>query len=172
MMRLQSTDFTRGFTIIELLIVIVVLLILSSIAIPIGRKTTEYLKLKTTGDQIKNLLKVAQSKAMADPQVHCGVYLFPGTGSGNGKEYSMFFDVNGNNLYDETIDEIYMGTYALTSGMTLSIPQVGGITDNVIVFRGDGSAKFGGSVILKNSSGLQDSIHVLASTGRIKTIIK
>jgi prepilin-type N-terminal cleavage/methylation domain-containing protein len=171
-MRLQSSDFIRGFTIIELLIVIAIMLILTSIAIPIGHKTTEYLKLKTTGDQIKNLLKVAQGKAMADPQVHCGVYLFPGTGTGNGKEYVMFFDVNGNNLYDEMTDKIYMGAYSLNSGITLSIPQVSGITDNVIVFRGDGSAKFGGSIILKNSKGLQDSIHVLASTGRIKTFIK
>jgi len=174
---MQSQKYTQnqGFTLLETIVVIVIVFIMIGIAIPAGRNTIDHMRIKTTADQIKSVLKVAQSKAMADPQIHCGVYLFPGTGSSSSyakKEYAIFFDMNNNSVYNSGVDNFYLGTRSLPPGITLTIPSTGGITDNVVVFRGDGSAKFGGSVVLVSAMGRRDSIHILPSTGRIKTFLK
>lgn len=176
-MPIRKTRYFNGFTVVEMLITLSVLVILTGIAIPVGRKTIDYMRLKTTGDQIKLVLKVAQSKATADPQVHCGVYMFPGTGTSSGyanKQFAIFFDRDNDYIYDPGTDPLYLGTRSLPPGITLSIPPIakGGITSNVIVFRGDGSAKTGGSIILTSKYARKDSINVLPSTGRIKTFIK
>lgn len=174
-MPIRKTRYLNGFTVVEMLITLSVLVILTGIAIPVGRKTIDYMRLKTTGDQIKLVLKVAQSKATADPQVHCGVYMFPGTGASSdyaNKQFAIFFDKDNDYTYDTVTDPLYLGARSLPPGITLSIPPKGGITNNVIVFRGDGSAKTGGSIILTSKYARKDSINVLPSTGRIKTFIK
>lgn len=176
---MQNTDASintcenQGFTLLEIVITLIVLSITIAIAVPIGRNTLDYLRIKSATDDIKRTLKLAQNKAMADPQIHCGVYFFPGTGSSESfakKEVAIFFDVNSNNRYDNGSDKIYLTPKSLPLGISLMIPSAesGGITDNVIVFRGDGSAKTGGAVVLSSSLGRRDSIHTLASTGRVK----
>jgi hypothetical protein len=63
-----------------------------------------------------------------------------------------------------------MGIYTAPLTIWDSIPPTGvnGITDSVVVFRGDGSAKNGGKIFVKNKRGQMRIIEVLASTGRVK----
>ncbi len=166
----------QGFTLLEIIITLMILMITIAIAVPVGRNTLDYLRIKSTADEIKRTIKLAQSKAMADPQVHCGVYFFSGTGSSASyakKEIAIFFDINGNNRYENGSDKIYLAPKPLGLGIKLIIPSAvnGGITDNVIVFRGDGSAKTGGAVVINSPLGRRDSIHTLASTGRVKVYL-
>lgn len=164
----------QGFSLLEIIISIMILLILTSVSIPIGRRAVDYTLLKTTGNNIKNAIKLAQSKALADPQLHCGFYLLPTTDPNEAYagEYGVFYDINGNYLYESDTDTRFMNAHFISKGIEFSIPENGGIQENVVVFRGDGSAKLGGSIVLTSRFERTDSIHVLASTGRVNTIIK
>ncbi len=127
------------------------------------------IKLRTAANAIKRQLIIARTRAIADPNIHVGVYIDRRV---TPNRSFVFLDLPAGilNHYDWNSDPMYMGQYNAPNGVVDSLPPVaaGGITDSVVVFRGDGSAKNGGSIIVKNSLGTIRTISVLPSTGRYK----
>ncbi len=136
-----------GFTIVEILIAIAIIGILSAFGVPLGGKILANSRLNTGAAALRSSLTLARSRAMANPQVHCGLFLNPGKG------FLLFNDVNGNGQYDSSganADVIYQPLSTLPKSIDFdSIPAA---WNKVILFRGDGSARLGGAFLLKSTS--------------------
>ena len=147
--------------------VILVIGLLAAVAAPNLVPMVDMTKLRTAANAIKRQMIIARTRALSDPNTHVGVCINRST---NPNTSFVFLDRGTLNEYDAANDAIYMGVYKMPSNIWDSIPSVanGGITDSVVVFRGDGSAKNGGSVIVKNKRGKIRTINILASTGRVK----
>jgi type II secretory pathway pseudopilin PulG len=164
---MKPANKSCGYTIVELLIICVIVGILAAVATPFMSPMVELVKLRTAADTIKRQMIAARTRALSDPNTHVGVYIDQ---SVTPNQSFIFFDVAGGTAYqyDAGTDPIYMGAYQVPRGISDSIPTTGGITNNCVVYRGDGSAKTGGSIILVNRYGRIRTVSVLASTGRIK----
>jgi len=160
----MKTKKSAGITLVELVVVITMAGILSALAVPNLIKMVETTKLRTAANTIKRQMLVARTRAIADPYNHCGVVI-----DVTKQQAFVFFDASTPyqvNTTDTT--NKYGGIYKMPRGDTLLIPSSGGIQNNCVVFRGDGSAKYGGSVQVKNKYNNIRTITVEASTGRVK----
>jgi type II secretion system protein H len=158
----------KGFTLIEVMVVIVIVGLLATLAVPNISPMVETMKLRTAANAVKRQMIVARTRALSDPNTHVGVCI---DARSNPNRSFVFFDVASGTAYHcDATDPVYMGVYIAPSNIRDSIPPVaaGGIQDSVVVFRGDGSAKNGGNVIVVNRYGKTRTISVLASTGRVK----
>lgn len=156
-----------GFTLAETLVVILIVCILAAVAVPSIIGLVDSSRLKSSIDLVKRQIAVAKSRSVANPQIHCGVYFkltLP-------QAVGVFYD-NGNlsnvNRFVQGQDEFYIHFVNLSTGTSLALPVSNAVTDSCIVFRGDGSAKNGGSILIKDVKNRAWEINVLASTGRIK----
>jgi prepilin-type N-terminal cleavage/methylation domain-containing protein len=165
---------TKGFTIIEVLVVIIIIGIMAALVKVKYRPLAESLQLKTAANIVKGTIVSARARAMANPSVQCGVYFK----TSNPQQMLVFYDNNSNYFYDGS-DTIYITSQPLPGRITMENPSdsfpanlgTGG-AGYIVVFRGDGSSKWPGSIIVKNSYGKKDTIDVLASTGRVKVKVK
>src|SRR5688572_12723478 len=66
--------FNRGFTILEVTVAVVVLGVVAAIVFNPMRNYLRNIDLKNSGQNIKRLIQTAQSKAMANPNLHIGIY--------------------------------------------------------------------------------------------------
>jgi prepilin-type N-terminal cleavage/methylation domain-containing protein len=155
-----------GFTLVETMLVVIIVGLLASLAVPNMLAMIEMIRLRGAADIIKRELIVARTRAIADPYVHCGV-LFD-TAS-RPQRVMIFFD-RGTSYAIDTTDTVnkYMGVNTVAKGISLRIPSTSGITDKIVVFRGDGSAKRGGNIQLVNRFNRVKTIRVQESTGRVK----
>lgn len=150
---------------LELLVVVVISGIVAAWTVPNFLKMVEKTKLTAAANTIKRQILMARVRAISDPYKHCGLAV-----DVNNQKTYVFFDsltpyaINPT----DTIDK-YAGVFIIPQGITLSIPGGGtGIQNNCVVFRGDGSAKFGGSVQVQNRYNAIKTINIVASTGRVK----
>lgn len=169
---MKPANGSFGYTIVELLVAILILVVLAAVAVPYMVPMVGIIKLRTAADTIKRQMIVARTRALSDPNTHVGVCFDTRTSPNRS---FIFLDVPTGTAYhyDWNSDPIYMGEYRVPSGVWDSLPPPPasggiGITDSVVVFRGDGSAKNGGSIIVKNKYGAFRTVSVLASTGRVK----
>jgi prepilin-type N-terminal cleavage/methylation domain-containing protein len=161
-----------GVTLVEILVVIALLGILAVVATPSAKTYFANLTLRIATNAIKQQLILAKTRAMGDPNVHCGVYF---DSSVTPNQIRPFMDTTTFYQYTGT-DLAYMPVYTLPKNVTISVGGTG--SSKVIVFRGDGSAKSGvtnNQIIVKititSKSGTftkSKTISVLPSTGRIK----
>jgi prepilin-type N-terminal cleavage/methylation domain-containing protein len=158
-----------GWSLMEVMMVIAMMAILAAMAMPRMVGVGEAMRLRSATDAAKNQLLAARMRAVANANMHCGVYFDVGN-----KRCLMFFDKSTpvNNQYDAGTDAIYGTVYTLPVGIVFEIPGSGGLTNSSVVYRGDGSAKFGGDVYVKDDKGNKRTINVLASTGRVKVTLK
>lgn len=161
-----SASAQKGFTLFEILIAVVVLLILSAAAAPAIKPIIEGIQLYTTANGIRSQLVCAKTRAIGDSQLHCGVHFDTGA---TPQRVQVFMD-NGspenNGSYDDGDDEKFMTAYVLPPTCSLKISGEG-ISD-VIIFRGDGSTKIHGMTLTLFNSKRIKNISVLPSTGSIK----
>jgi type II secretory pathway pseudopilin PulG len=140
--------------------------VLAAVAVPYMTPMVGMIKLRTAANSIKRQMIAARTRALSDPRTHVGVYI-----NTSANTSLIFFDTVSATPYQyNASDPIYMGLYTMPTHIWDSIPPTaaGGITNNVVVFRGDGSAKNGGAIIVKNNYGAFRTVTVLASTGRVK----
>jgi hypothetical protein len=121
------------------------------------------IEFRNSGENIKRLIQLAQSRAMANPNIHIGVYF---DRAKNPNKAFLFQDkANPQNYeYDASGDPAYMQPEVLKRGIVFE--ALTGYPEE-IVFRGDGSA-WKSMKILITDGVRKDTLDVLASTGRVR----
>jgi Tfp pilus assembly protein FimT len=140
----------------EIVVVVAIALVLATLAVPSFATFIKNLRLQSTENTIKRQLMAAKIRALANPLVHCGVYL-------DESRTRIFFDQDNSGTYNSG-DITYQAPFDFPEGITLEVPT-GYFPE--IIFRGNGSASLSGKAIVSNSA-RADTIEVLASTGRIR----
>jgi prepilin-type N-terminal cleavage/methylation domain-containing protein len=158
---MTMTNNTSGWTLVETIIAVVVIGILAAAAIPNFSPMLESMKLRTAALNVQRTLVAARTRAIADPNVHCGVVFVGST------KIIIYPDSSGIPYFVNPLDTAskYLGIYTMPSNIVLTEVSV---SNHCIVFRGDGSAKTDGTVTVSNKYNKTKTINVLATTGRIK----
>lgn len=158
-----------GFSLLEMMAVIVIIGILSSVVIPSMQKYLENVRLRTAIDVVRNQLMAAKMRAVANPDIHCGVHF----DTAGGRTF-LFQDrsVGARYRFVAGEDTVYLGAADVPAKTKLQIPSSGGITNCAVVFRGDGSAKYGGAVEVLStvSASKKRRLVVNALVGRVKVV--
>lgn len=152
----------QGFTMIEMMIVIVVIGIMAAMAAPSFLNWIPKMKLKNDAREKVNYLRQARSRAIAE-----------------NSQYGVFFDLYGNRMhffkdtdspewsyYAEGADSLIENPVSNESNVSYGTCSLMG---NTVIFYPNGSASTSGSIELYDiESGNSYTINVLASTGRIR----
>ena len=167
MTKQSNTSAISGFSLVELMIVLVILGIISAFAMPGIKGIIENIQLYTTVNGIKRQLMCAKTRALGDSQLHCGVF-FDTVGTAD--KVQVFLD-NGlpinNGQYDQGLDQRIMGAFYIPPTLSLSVSDIDGKCE--IVFRGDGSTRVQGVTVTVNTSRNRNKkVSVVSSTGRIR----
>jgi prepilin-type N-terminal cleavage/methylation domain-containing protein len=158
---------SKGFTLIEVITVVVIIMIISAIAIPSMTPVIENIQLSMAVKSIKGQLICAKTRALGDSKIHCGVHfdttLTP-------PHLQVFID-NGSpehdGIYTKNSDQNFGGEYILPLSVIMKIEGTGKNRD--IIYRGDGSTKVHGMILkLTTRRGTTHYLTVLPSTGRVK----
>jgi prepilin-type N-terminal cleavage/methylation domain-containing protein len=153
----------NGFTFVEIIIAVGILGLITALSVRPMKSYLRRLEFQNSSQNLKHMVQMAQSKAMANPNVHIGVYFNRAT---TPNRVMLFQDLANPSTYnyDGNVDPAYLAPAILKKGT--SILLVTGYPDE-IVFRGDGSAWKSMKVVLTNGT-LKDTLDVLASTGRVR----
>jgi Tfp pilus assembly protein FimT len=152
----------------EIIVTVAIILAMAAIVAPTSQGLFAAIKLRNSASMIKKKLVSAKIRAISNPRIHCGVHLDTAA-----NRITVFFDdtLSRDYAYQAGSDEVYQTATELPSGISLAIPDTNMIENEAVVFRGDGSAKYGGSVHIKDTHGRYRIVNVLPSTGRIKVAI-
>lgn len=159
MPKIPCTRRFHGFTFVELVLVVAISGILASLAIPLVGGMMNRMRVGSATQELFSVLSLAQSRATANPRVHCGVFLDT---TGDAKAL-IFEDTNRNGQYDPGTDDIYENTVELGDGVSFSLS---GVINAKILFRGNGTARNGGTIDLEKGNARR-GISIDAATGRV-----
>lgn len=154
-----------GYTLLEAILIIALILMLSIMTVPSLWHILPFLHSSTTVNQITKELELIRSRALADPDLHTGMFLDT---TGAPDSIFTFFDNDNDNYFTPETDNLLSRCISLPATDTVIITE--GYPD-VIIFRGNGSAKLSANFQVKRGDKMSTTISVLASTGRIKTTI-
>jgi prepilin-type N-terminal cleavage/methylation domain-containing protein len=150
----------RGITLAEMMIVVVIMGILTSLAVPNLARNIPGIRLKGDARDVASVFRLARMRAVSECE-HYGVRFDDGQ---TPPEYTLFHDVDENGLYNEIADS------ALYSAGLYRRTQIGKVnfSHDIAIFYPDGSSN-GGWVSL-GLEGENDSlvVDILPSTGRVK----
>lgn len=153
---------TRGVTLVEMMIVVAIMGILASIAVPNFARHLPGIRLKGDVRDVASVFRLARMRAVAECR-HYGVYLDDGS---TPPAYALFRDIDENGVYNEIADSTLFGAelYRKTE-----IGQVN-LSDDVVIFYPDGSSN--GGWVSMGLAGHSDSlvVDILPSTGRVKIV--
>lgn len=162
----KRSNFSAGFTLIELMITMVIIGIFASMAIPSFQKTWEKNQFRAGNKAFTSALRKARSYAISNKQPF-GIYV-----DAEALTVTLFRDIvnPGNLAYDEGDSTYVVDTLPREFTYLYSYP-----TTNVIMFQPNGTAQFGGDIgtiiTMAQSERLTGIyvVNVLASTGRVKS---
>jgi len=162
---IKKTVNMWGFTLIEMLVVISVIIILTLITVPIYQGSKKELALQRATGKLAQDLRSAQEMAMAAkefqgavPEGGYGIYLT----SGMSDRYILFADTNGNFQYGdgELVDDIYFETGVEISQLSPASPLTITFTPPDPTTRVNGSTSTAAAIILRSENSTT-SINVL-----------
>jgi prepilin-type N-terminal cleavage/methylation domain-containing protein len=133
-MAIRTLQGKQGFTLIEMLVIVAIMGIIIAGALPSFTLFMQSQRITSVATAIKRQLIAAKVRAIANPQVHYGVYFDTTAGA---PQTFIFQDKNSDGQFN-TGEPIYQAAYRLPLGTKL---QIASVANNVIMFRGDGSAK-------------------------------
>lgn len=153
----------QGFTLLEIMGVVILFGLIALLSVNPIKDYLKRMEFKNSGQNIKRLIQTAQSRAMANPDTHMGVYFDL---AGSPQKAFAFQDKANPKLYqyDGSADPAYLSPETLKRGVTFK--KLPGYPQE-IVFRGDGSAYKSMKIVLTDGT-LEDTLDVLASTGRVR----
>jgi Tfp pilus assembly protein FimT len=162
---LKPLNRAQGVTFLEIIVVVGIIGLLAVVFRPSAKAFLDRIRLWNAANAIKQELILAKTRALADPNMHAGIFFdtskFP-------HKIQTFVDDDStalnDNLYSEGKDRLLAPSYVLSITDTLKL--ISG--SNVVIFRGDGSAKASTTITISGKAGKRDTITVLASTGRIR----
>lgn len=151
-----------GFTLMEMMIVVVIIAVLAAMAGPTFSRYIPRMKLKSDAREKVNYLRQARSKAITD---NC--------------QYGVFFDNDrGQIIYFKDIGNPELAVFDHGQDSLMCAPILNGaeisltncsFSNNTVIFYANGSASTSGSVEVANTRlGESFNISILASTGRIR----
>ena len=160
---MSLTDSNKGVTLLEVSMALTVLSIMCAFAFNPMRGYLRSIDFRNSGENIKRLIQTAQSRAMANPNIHVGIY-FDRTSKPN-KAFLFQDKANpADYTYDGASDPRYLQPEVLKKGIVFQ--ALAGFPDE-IVFRGDGSAWKSMKILITDGT-RKDTLDVLASTGRVR----
>lgn len=152
---------TAGFTMLEMMIIVVIIGIVAAMAVPSFYNTIPRLKARTEARNILNFVRLARSKAVSDGSQY-GVYIDTNT-----RQYILFKDtINPAQMIYNTGDSVVVGPETLDPDVVLTSST---FTNNTVIFVPTGGASQSGSFTLDNTDGGSSyTVSVLSSTGKSK----
>jgi type II secretion system protein H len=150
-----------GFTMLEMMIIIVIIGIVAAMAVPSFYNTIPRLKARTEARNILNFVRLARSRAVSDGSQY-GVYI-----DTSNRQYILFKDtINPAQMMYNTGDSAVVGPETLDPDVVLTNST---FTNNTVVFIPTGGASQSGSFTLDNTDGGSSyTVSVLSSTGKSK----
>lgn len=150
-----------GFTMLEMMIIVVIIGIVAAMAVPSFYNTIPRLKARTEARNILNLVRLARSRAVSDGSQY-GVYV-----DTSNRQYILFKDtINPAQMIYNTGDSAVVGPETLDPDVVLTNST---FTNNTVIFIPTGGASQSGSFTLDNTDGGSSyTVSVLSSTGKSK----
>ena len=152
----------RGFTMLEMMIIIVIIGILASIAAPSFFNWIPQMKLKSDARMSLNYLRQVRAQSVAKNS-QFGVYF-----DRENRLIYVFQDCDNpaGSIYTPGLDSLLEAPVSFDSDVILSNCT---FQNDTVIFYPNGSASSSGEILLQNSGGATVySVDVLASTGRVK----
>lgn len=152
---------SAGFSMIEMMIIIVIIGIIAAMAVPSFFSAIPRLKARTEARNILNFVRLARSKAVSDGAQY-GVYI-----DTNNRQYILFKDtINPAQMMYNPGDSVVVGPETIDSDVVLTGSS---FTSNTVIFLPTGGASQSGSFTLDNTEGGSSyTVSVLSSTGKSK----
>lgn len=151
----------HGFTMLEMMIVVVLVGILATMAVPTFVRTIPRLKARAEARNALNLMRTARSRAISENRQY-GVYF-----NINGRTYVLFKDtVSPSSATYNVGDSLMSNPISVDPNVVYTSCT---LTGNCVVFLASGAASQSGTLTLNTTDGSRAySISVLAATGKTK----
>jgi prepilin-type N-terminal cleavage/methylation domain-containing protein len=155
-----NRPFSGGFTMLEMMIIVVIIGIVAAIAVPSFFAGVPRLKARTEARNVLNMTRLARSKAISEGAQY-GVFV-----DTYNNQYLLFKDIsNPETMTYEVTDSIVVGPQSIPADL-LPYSTFNG---DVVVFLSTGRASQSGDfTFMIYDGGAQYTVSVLASTGRSK----
>jgi type II secretion system protein H len=145
-----------GFSIIELMVVVVIMTIVLAASIPALRQHTETVNLTKGSREVESSLKLARTRAVSTNTPVVVVF------DTNANTYLLFEDEDGDGTHDSA--ETMSGPFEVPKKVALGSVSFG---RNTVTFVPSGAASETGSVVLVNTKNLAQRIDLTAATGLV-----
>jgi len=150
----------RGFSAVELMVVMVVFGIMAAASIPAFSKSMKANKLVEASDQIESRMRLARARAVAENQPYVIGWF---------TQYGQLFlvrDENRNGVPDWG-SEYQEGPLQIPTGITLANFSDNPFSHSYVAFNPDGSAGEGGSLLLSNDQSQSKVITLIQPSGTV-----
>lgn len=148
----------NGFTLMELVIVVVVIGVIAGMAVPSFLSYMPKLKVKSTARDVVSDLRLARSQSISERKAY-GVAI-----DLSKQTVTRFADTDGDGAYSMSDSTLHVDTASTDVKISTCT-----FTDNCVIFGSTGSATTSGDLQMVSSDGqIIMSINVLASTGRVR----
>lgn len=145
-----------GFSVIELMVVVIIMTAVLAASIPALRSHGESIDLRRAADDVAGTLKMARHRAVATNRPVIVVF------DGNTGTFYAFEDSDDDGVYDT--GETRSGTYSTSK--KVDIASIG-FTNNVVTFNPNGSASESGAVVVVNTKQRALRVDLTAATGLV-----
>jgi len=149
----------KGFTLIELMVVIIIIGIVSAFAVPTLLRSLPTNRLRGSADGLRSNLMVARVRAISEGVSYIALF------TANADSFSVIKDLNSNNTIDSGEPIV---TYKYETGVTNDV--IPATNPSIVVFSPRGDASTTGSIRLTNTRNEKVAVHVVSSGSVLKEL--